>query len=45
MIASNIDIDDGLVNGAVATLKYSEWDELRFEGKEVAVVFTTERCW
>jgi hypothetical protein len=26
MIASSIDIDDGLVNGAVATLKYSEWD-------------------
>jgi hypothetical protein len=28
MIASNIDIDDGMVNGAVATLKYIEWDEL-----------------
>jgi ATP-dependent exoDNAse (exonuclease V) alpha subunit len=25
MITSNIDIDDGLVNGAVGTLKYIEW--------------------
>jgi hypothetical protein len=27
MIASNIDIDDGLVNGLVGTLKYIEWDD------------------
>jgi hypothetical protein len=26
-ITSNIDIDDGLVNGAVGTLKYIEWDD------------------
>jgi hypothetical protein len=27
MITSNIDIDDGLDNGAVGTLKYVEWDD------------------
>jgi hypothetical protein len=27
MITPNIDIDDGLVNGAVGTLKYTEWDD------------------
>jgi hypothetical protein len=27
MITSNIDIGDGLVNGAVGTLKYIEWDD------------------
>jgi hypothetical protein len=27
MITSKIDIDDGLFNGAVGTLKYTEWDD------------------
>jgi hypothetical protein len=45
---SNIDIDDGLVNGAVGTLKYIELDDdatVNESGVEGVVTFTTDRFW
>jgi hypothetical protein len=40
MITSNIDVDDGLVNEAVETLKYIEWDDDATDNE-----FRVKRVW